>query len=380
MSDIDKSSILLLSQGVKDIDVASSIVGLITAYRSNSSRVDLLVLEPIEDSISDFFKKYSVEILKEVPKGEYQVIIDYSKSGVKQVSYDTDEQNKLLKFTITPKSEIFDFSSVKFVEGSSKYTHLYLFDIENLRNLEIYSDISELISDCNIYSVGSVHVENSLEVVDLEADESYSEKVYELLKKLSVSVNAKAAEIFMNGAIYKRKLLETREKNNTWSSISKMGGDGADISEGITKAYYSKDSANLAVQIKLVNNVKLDKKRKIIWSLVEYDDIKKHKLTRETLDTKGRIVFNISKDYDLAIAVYEINTQELLVVLQSNDSSKYSAIDIAGVFRGVGDKYSAECTIKPLSASEFEKRVFDVIDEVSGKRDDEILPKVIIDN
>jgi hypothetical protein len=145
-----------------------------------------------------------------------------------------------------------------------------------------------------------------------------------------------------------------------------MIGQGADFNKLISDNYFSKSQPNLDLQIELMKSVKRDGDAKVIWSVVDNQALQKVGVTASNLDVRGRIPFNISSDFDLAFAVYEIDKGTLRVVIESNNTDKYSASVIAGVFDGEGGEAHAEATVKGFSASDFESRVFPILKDLYG--------------
>jgi hypothetical protein len=113
-----------------------------------------------------------------------------------------------------------------------------------------------------------------------------------------------------------------------------------------------------------MKNVRRDQNAKVIWSVVKKDKLDGSGVTEATLDLRGRIPFNISSDFDLAFAAYEIGKEKLRVVIESNDTQKYSASVIAGVFDGEGGEAHAECTMTGFSANDFENRLFPILKDL----------------
>ncbi len=141
---------------------------------------------------------------------------------------------------------------------------------------------------------------------------------------------------------------------------------GADWSQALRDAYYDKSYVNLDLQIKLMHNLMVDRENKVIWSKVSSDQVKFTGVDETNFDPNGRIIFNISSDFDLAFAVYELKKDTLEVIVESNNPGKFSAESIAGVFGGEGDERHAHFTADNMPVSDFENKIFLVLHDMYG--------------
>jgi hypothetical protein len=370
------SRVLLYIDNINSFDKASAVVGLIRFLRAAGKSADLLVENDPEPDIRELLNKNEVELLKEVKPRNYTITINYGRSGIEKVVWDKDEKNKKLVFQIAPGDDGFTFDDVQFSEGSSKYDLTIVLGLTDLKDAKLLLEDNEYLLKENKVVVITRSKEKIGDLyVPLGNDGSFSESVYNLLKDSGADLTKETVEILLNGTINHRKILEGNASSNSWNLISSMIGQGADFNKLISDAYFSKSQQNLDLQIELMKNVKRNEKARLIWAVVDQQGLRKARVTADNLDVRGRIPFNISSDFDLAFAVYEIGGETLKMVVESNDTSKYSASVIAGVFDGEGGEAHAECLIKGFSASEFESKLFPILKDLYGIQVDNLTPE-----
>ncbi len=363
---IDQSeSVLILADTINSFDKACSVVALCKYLNSQDKKYDLLVLKGVSKVTEELFKKYKVSPIKKLKGQNFEIEIDYGATGIEKVIWDKDEKNKKLVFKITPGSGNFTFDSVKFNEGGAKYDLLVTFGLSSFTSLgSFYDDNEHLFKECNTVVFARSKKKIGDIFVSIDSDSSYSETVFDQFKEYNIDMDKESVELLLNGTVNFRKVLEGNASSNSWGLISSMIEKGGDFNKSISNVYFSKTPANLNLQIKLMQNVKMNKKAEIVYSKVSFSDLKYYGVTKGTLDVRGRIPFNLSNDFKLAFSVYEVEKDTLRVVIESNDVSKYSANVIAGVFDGKGGEAHAQCTIKGMGVDNFEKEFFPILTDL----------------
>jgi hypothetical protein len=356
------SRVLVYVDILNSFDKTSAIIGLLRFLRKAEKKADLLLEKDPGKDLGNLLKKHEIAYIKQIKPQNYTITINYGDTGIDKVIWDKDEQNKKLVFQIAPGDDGFSFDNVEFSEGGLKYDLTITVGPTDLKALKAFEGDQEyLIRENKVVAIARGKEKIGDVYVGLDNEGSFSEAVYDLLQSVGADFDKETVEILLNGTINHRKILEGNASSNSWNLISSMIGQGADFNKLISDEYFSKSQQNLDLQIELMTNVKRDEKARVIWSVVSSDKLKNAGITEQNLDVRGRIPFNISSDFDLAFAAYEIGKEKLRVVIESNNTSKYSASVIAGVFEGGGGEAHAECVMKGFSASDFEVKFFPIL-------------------
>jgi nanoRNase/pAp phosphatase (c-di-AMP/oligoRNAs hydrolase) len=359
------SRVLVYVDILNSFDKTSAIIGLMRFLKNAEKSADLFLDKDPGKELKSLLDKYKIGYIKEMKPQNYTITINYGDTGVEKVVWDKDEKNKKLIFQIAPGENGFSFDDVEFSEGASKYDLTIVVGTADLKRVKLFEGDGEyLIRENRTVVVARGKEEVGDLFIEVESEGSFSEAIYNKLQEAGADFDKETVEVLLNGTINHRKILEGNASSNSWNLISSMIGQGADFNKLINDNYFSKSQQNLDLQIELMKNVRRDQNAKVIWSVVKKDKLDGSGVTEATLDLRGRIPFNISSDFDLAFAAYEIGKEKLRVVIESNDTQKYSASVIAGVFDGEGGEAHAECTMTGFSANDFENRLFPILKDL----------------
>lgn len=361
-----KNAIIIASK-IDTYDKACSLIGLYKSLLLNKINVDTLVLGKVPVNIMDLFEKNNALFITEIKPRSFEISIDYGSSSIEKIVYDDLVDEKRLKFLITPGSSDFSFDSVQMKEGGAKYDTTILFDIEDPKKIgNLYDQHDYLFRENNVVSIGVKTVQNAGYTISISEASSYSESVYNTLKESKMKIGKEGVEVLLNGTINYRKLLESSEplKGKSLKVLSSLVSDGADLSKTLKEVYFSKSAKNADIHLALMQNIKVNQDQSLVWSLVEKSEVDKIGISVKELDLRGRLPFNISDKYMIALGAIEVKESEYIVIIESNDTNIFNALDFANLFGGKGDASHAKCTIKFWKSSEFESKLIEILPDL----------------
>lgn len=363
----DKASkILVISNNILTLEKAYALVSLNKALQSNGKEVDVLLLKTPSGKLQAYLDRYDFTYITEVKPRFYELWVNYGKAGIEKVTYDIDERDEKLKFQITPGEGKFSFDDVEFREGGSEYDFTITFGVKEFKKLgKLYEDNEYLFKKNFVLSFVKDRKEIGDRCINLERDDAYSEAVYNFLKASNIELEKDIVEMLLNGTINHRKVLEGNADKGSWEVISSMASSGADVNKVVEDVYYSKSEAEVKLQIKLSQNVQM--RDRVIWSYVSQEELNEVGIKDGRFDVTGRIPFNISKDFDFAVAMYQISNEKVRCIIESNFPSRMTASSIVGVWGGKGGESHGECVIKGAGIEVFDKEIMPALKDLGEK-------------
>jgi hypothetical protein len=349
-------SVGIFTSSIKTIDKATSIIALAKICEKEGKSFKIICPDDLKDILKNLFDSQAVEILKENVSKDYIVSIDYSSANIDKVLCKKDEEDKKLNFVITPKDNLFSFDSVELISGVGSFDLIFSLGLGNHNSVS-----EEMFAKSTIISITRKETKIGTYNFLINGKKSYSEIIYEFAKAFSSSIDEDLLNILLQGIIAKYKLLENGD-NDGWVLVEKFLKYGADFNKAFRELNYSKDHANLELQRKVMENLRVDKDSKVLWSKVAFVS----NIDSKNIDLSGRIIFNISKDFDLAFVFYKIDSKNAKVVLESNDVEKFSAIALKKELTGSGNSARAVYSSGKMDADEFEKRFFEALKTILG--------------
>ena len=148
--------------------------------------------------------------------------------------------------------------------------------------------------------------------------------------------------------------------------IKYLVSNGAVMTDAINNAYFGKNQQNMNIQKKLMHNVKYNTDGGVLWSVVTNQEIAAENINKDFVDTNGRIIFAISNEYPLNIAGYELEPNNIKVIVQSSNTEKYNALKIAEAFGGRGNAHCASFSVQNVQPIDFENVLFTVLSQLYG--------------
>ncbi len=352
ISDLKKAnSVIIFSPSIDTVDKAISIVTLARICKKKKKSVQVLCPKTLKASIGKIFKNEEVDIVTAPTTKDYIVSVDYSVGNIDKVICKRDERAKKLNFIITPKDEEFNFDNVELISGGSSFDLVFSFGLENLNSVN--EEYQKIFENAKVISITKKETDIGKYKFLLNDYKSYSEFIYEFAKAFSESLSEEDLTLLLQGVISKYKLLENGNDDG-WLIANKFIKYGADFNQALRDLYYSKDYENFELQRKVLENIRVDRKNKVAWSKVAL----MMDVDSSNLDIKGRILFNVCEEFDIAFVLYHLDKENIKVVFESNNPQKYPALELAEAFSGHGTNSRVVFSNGSLSAEDFEEKLF----------------------
>lgn len=350
-------NIAICTQAITDEDIANSIIALTKHLQNKGKAVGIIISKEPDADVVKLFKDYDVVYTTSASPLRYVVSIDYGKSKVEKVLHEVDEENNKVMFYIEPTGKDFDFDNVEYSQEGNSYDLTITIAIDSFQRMgEVYKIADYLFKENEVISIARGDKTLGDEFIPVSGN--YTRTIKKVIGKTD---DKDINELLSHALLEDIDIFEGNLKAESLEEIAEYTREGLDFSDLLVDKYYSKSYSNLDLQIKMMSNIRVDREARIIWSIVDRDDLKFAGVNRKSLDTKGRIMFNISSDFDLAFAAYEVESQLLKVVVESNDPEVYSAVDIASEFKGRGTDRHATFVMKDTPRKDFEKRLFELL-------------------
>jgi hypothetical protein len=336
-------SILILIKGQYSISDIKQISSLTSFIKSKGKSFQVYSVDTQDSQVNDIAKELGIDLTQGIKPSEYIVTIDYASSGVEKVVYDTDKENGKLVFKIVPSKAGFSFDNVQFTEGGGKFDGTITIGLDNPQDLRSFYDENEyLFKENQVFKITNAKMIS--EILSTNISEITPEVANEILKNTIETVN-----------IVEGSPESTDLKNIlTWAQL------GGNISEAIKTRYYSKPDNYLEMLKLLLENVRTSED--VIYSYVLKADVEKFGL--KSFTNIGRLPYNYLKKYDIAFLFIQNTDGIMHLVVQVNDTQKYSAQTIAGVFGGVGDMGHAVTILDSMSIDEVNKRFTPILKDL----------------
>ena len=359
------TTVAICTDSIKNDDIANSIIALTKYLQNKGKTVGVIIAETPVKKYKALFKKHDVVYTNSATPLRYVVSINYGKSGVEKVLHDIDEQNQKVMFYIIPTDSSFDFDDIEYSHEGSNYDLTITIGLSQYSEMgKVYETAEYLFKENSVIAISEGSKKIGDEFISVGSG-SYSKAVRTVIGD---NLDDEIRSILVDALVEDIKFLEGGVDKEQVEELSEITASGFDFNELLQRTYFSKSYKNLDLQIKLMTNIRVDKRSRVIWSIVSKDDMKFAGVDRNTLDTKGRIIFNISDEFDIAISAYEVEKDLFKIVLESNLPEKYSAINLANVYDGRGNERHSVFVIKDTPRKDIEKNLFLVMENVFGIR------------
>jgi len=127
---VKHESILVVADEVTSKDKALAIISLHDQLSRANKKSDIIIINRPAINIDKIFTENEVRYTDEIEPVKYVVRIDYSKTPIEKVSYDTNEKDGKISFYIIPKGKNFDFDNVEYNQIGSDYSLVLFFGQE----------------------------------------------------------------------------------------------------------------------------------------------------------------------------------------------------------------------------------------------------------
>ncbi len=327
-------NILIIGPQNPNVDVISSAIAWYLFLSKKDKDVDIVFNGDI--NIPDFLPK-NVKIDNSIDSlSNFKIVLDISKTKVKQLSYETNGYE--LHINIIPKDGSFSDNDVKIDKGDIKYDLIISLGASFLESLgDIFTNHSEFF----LYNIPILNIDRSvlnenfgqLNIVETTAS-SLSEISYNMLKK---HVDKDLATCFLGGIISATNSFQSAQVTPQLLELSSeliiMGADRGKIVESL---YRTKDIKTLKNWGKILS--RLEEKDNIITSYLNHDErdylpedfeemVKD--LVLSTPDSKLAIIFyqkELNKTEAWIYAIDNINALEITKELHSKGDRKFVKI------------------------------------------------------
>jgi len=342
-------SVCIFTPEIKSVDKAASVISLAKICLNENKSFQIICPKELANSIKSMFDQEGLEIFKDTLSRDYIVSVNYGSTHIEKVVCKKDEENKKLNFVITPKDNVFNFDNVELISGGNSFDLVFSLGLNKLDD-----SLEEIFTKVSVISITKRDTEIGKYKFLINGQRSYSEVVYEFAKAFSRSTSEEILNILLQGIISRYKLLENGN-NDGWPLVTKLIKYGADFNKAFRVLNYSKDFSNLELQRKVMENIRIDRENSAIWSKV---------LAVSDVDTKGRIIFNICKDFSLAFVIYNIGSEKTKIVVESNNVEKYPLKKLLKVLSGYGSESRVILKNNEMLSEDFEKRFFEAINSL----------------
>ncbi len=360
VADLKKAnSIAIFTTSINTVDRAAAIIALAKIFSKKEKSFQIFCPKNLRKPIKDMFGKEGLEVVNTLVSRDYVVSVDYSVGNIDKVVCKRDESNKKLNFVITPKGKEFNFDNVELISGGTSFDLIVSIGLNSLEGLN--EEFKDIFKNVDAISITKREADFGKYKFLVNGDKSFSEVIYEFTKAFSDCLSEDVLNYLLQGVVSRYKLLENGDSDG-WLIANKLGKYGVDFNKAIRNLYYSKDYENFELQRKVMENIRVDKKNRVVWSKVAL----MLDIDLSNLDVRGRIMFNICKDFDIAFVMYYLEKEKVKVVFESNDTSKCSAKELTKIFPGYGTESRVVLSSGNMLLEDFERKFFESISSLFG--------------
>jgi bifunctional oligoribonuclease and PAP phosphatase NrnA len=274
---------------------------------------------------------------------QFIISLNINKSKVKQIKY-TIEKEKL-NFIISPEKGWFESKDVTSYPGGFKYDLIICLDAIDLESLgNIYDNNIEFFYKTTIINIDR-HPGNEefgqINYIDLNVTAS-TEILYYLFKNHYQSlIDEDIATCLLAGIISDSKNFKVNNLSpRTLLTTSQLIDKGARREEIITHLYRSRSFSALKLWGKLLNNLKSEENKKLVWSKLSPEDFKNTGASeKELIEIIDELILNLNDTY-LLVIIYQIkNDSDKYVILES--IKNINALKISSFWQAKGNSKRA---------------------------------------
>ncbi|MCA9376888.1 hypothetical protein H6763_02960 [Candidatus Nomurabacteria bacterium] len=361
---LNSKKIAICVEDVSSTEIATCL-GLLAKFLADRGKeVGVYSAGAIDTQLAEKIENEGFKVENTLKSITYVISIDYGRTGIEKISYDPDEKTGRLNFYITPTSGEFDFENIEYKTEGNDFDTVITIGVTSFKDLgELYDKNRKLFIDSKVISIVKGDSTLGDQSIQVGEDENYLVALKQLIGE---DLDEKSANLIADALLGDIQTVDMIGDPDLLSELVELGKYGVDLSDKLNKIFYTKTYSNLDLQIKLMHNVTVDRESRVIWSKLNREELKFCGIDKDNIDLRGRIIFNITDEFDIAFAVYEVARDELEIVVESNDTSKYEASNIAGVFGGKGTPSHATFRVENMPIKDFEKNIFVVLNDMYG--------------
>ncbi len=360
----------LEEQIVKQIKEAKNILLTLPSQKSGgsvSAGLSLyLLLKKLNkkvDIISDYDEKFATnkkwsflpsysEITHDLKNlRQFIISLNINKSKVKEIKYILEKEK--LNFIISPEKGWFESKDVASYPGGFKYDLIITLDTIDLESIgEIYDSNVEFFYKTTLINIDR-HPGNEefgqINYIDLNVVATTEILFYLFKNHYSSLIDEDIATCLLAGIISDSKNFKVSNISpRTLLTTSKLIDLGARREEIINHLYRSRSFNALKLWGKLLNNLKSEENKKLVWSKLSSEDFKNTNASeKELLEIIDELISNLNETYLLVIFYQIKNDDDKYIILES--IKNVNALKIASLWQPKGNSKRAVIKINKNS-------------------------------
>ncbi|MBN1618589.1 hypothetical protein JW887_04605 [Candidatus Dojkabacteria bacterium] len=360
---LDSKNVLLCINTSASFDTQISGLALIIYLKDHKKKLSVFFNGELSSKMEGFYSAYEFDRITELKPLNYVITIDHKAGNIEKVSYDDKDGKFSLFITPSESDSEFDFTNVAYDKSGGQYDLIITLGVRSLSWLgNIYEKNKSIFDNEKIININNLSGNQDYGNYKLvDTDKSVAETVYRLLQQNSTESSSTIVQLLLMGLMDKFQLLRmTDYKISTVETMMSFVRAGGDIKRAVDEVYFNKDFKGFSLVQRVFNNLKIDKKSKICWSGVTTFDIKQCGIGKKDILLDGRVVFNISNNFNLAFVLYEVEEDEVWGEVDSNNEN----IDVKKLFNvmnAVGDEKRVKFIIKGKSLAQVETEILEFI-------------------
>ena len=272
------------------------------------------------------------------PQGKFQILLDISKTKVKQLSYDVKGDS--LVIDILPEQGWFADTDVSSKNTDYLYDLILVFGASNLNVLgDTFLKHTEFFYQTKIINLDRTLANENFGTFNLvdTAVTSLGEMSYEFLKE---HLDKDMATALLTSMIAATNSFQSAQvKPQTLEIASALLVAGADRPKIIEFLYRTKDIAMLKTWGKVL--ARLQKKSNILFSYLEHQE--KNHLPEDFMDLIKNLIL-ATPGTDIAMIFYQVDFEDTEIWLYTKQN--INALELSREWTGIGDKNFAKFLLK----------------------------------
>lgn len=327
------------------------------------------------DNNIDLNKKWSFlpayNQIKEEIKNLRQFIISLNikNSKVKQIKYSLE--NDKLNFIISPEKGWFKKEDVSSHPGGFKYDLIIVLDAADLESLgSIYDNNVEFF-----YKTTKINIDRhpgndefgQINYLDLNVI-STAEIIFYLFKNhYPKLIDQDIASCLLSAIIADSKNFKVNNLSpRTLLTTSELIDLGARREEIVNNLYRSRSFSALKLWGKLLNNLKSEEDKKLVWSKLNPEDFKNTNADKkELMEIIDELVLNLNESFLLAVFYQLKPDSDKYLILES--VKNVNALKIANSLKAKGNSKRAVVKIKNIDKIKGDKEIIEILKKELAK-------------
>ncbi|HLD31711.1 MAG TPA: DHH family phosphoesterase [Patescibacteria group bacterium] len=301
---------------------------------------------------------------------KFIISIDVSRTGVKELSYDTNGDR--LKLFITPEKNFLNKDDVQTAQSDFKYDLIFVLDSQDLESLgSLYDNNQELFFQRPVINI-DYHASNEhfgqINLIDLAAT-SVAELVFTLLAEWKEeNINKEVAAALLTGMIFNTNSFKTQNvRPHTLATASRLMHLGADRDHIVQNLYRTRSLSTLKLWGQALSHLTHESNLGLVWTSITRDDFIRSGANAHDLYEIVEELISNSPEAKLILLFHEQQTAQesdrVHVILDT--TREYNARELLSPFTPVvGDKKQATTIVIGQTLKEVEQKVLNHLRQV----------------